>query len=59
MRINFFKALSAWGFEAKRDMDNVDKLRLWIKWAARVNAPGDWGAVQEFTAKIEREVFGC
>jgi hypothetical protein len=59
MRISFFKALDAWGQEAKRDMDDFDKLRLWIKWAARVTTPGDWEATQKFTAKVEREVFGC
>lgn len=56
--MSFFTALDSWGKDVKPKMSHEDKLRSWIKWAARVTVPGDQEATQEFTTKVEMEVFG-
>jgi len=55
--ITFYNALDGWGREAKKSMPNLDKMRLWIKYASQVRE-SDKEAVEKFTDMVEGEVFG-
>jgi len=49
-------AIREWSKEASKKMSNEDKLRLWIKLAARIN-PIDFLERDRLTSWIERETF--
>lgn len=54
--MTFRQALAQWEPEARKAKENLDKMRLWIKWACQVR-PEDRAEVEKFTEMVENEVF--
>ena len=56
--MTFYHALQEWGREAKQTKDNLERMRLWIKWGSQVREL-DKEEVENFTDMVEFEVFGA